>query len=121
MTENDPGADESSSDPAGTFDDVIFRALASRERRRLLSLLLEEEERDVEELATLLLGWDATASGTASDPEDRRRTALRLRHSHLPKLDDAGLIDHDPDRGTVRLASLDPATVELIERSVDTA
>jgi len=120
MTENGPRADESSN-TTGAFDDVIFRSLASRERRRVLSILLDGEQRGSEELATLLLGWDATASGSVGDPEEHRRTVLRLRHSLLPKLDDAGLVDHDPDRGTVRLASLDPHTVELIERSVDTA
>ncbi|QKY19169.1 ArsR family transcriptional regulator [Halolamina sp. CBA1230] len=120
MSENGPQSDEASGEPALAFDDELYRALASRERRRLLSLLLDEEERTVEELATLLLGWDVTASGTVGDPDDRWRTILRLRHSHLPILDEIGVVSYDPDSGTVRAEPLDTATVELIERGVDT-
>lgn len=120
MNENGSRADETSGETELAFDDEIYRALGSRERRRLLHLLLDEEERTVEELATLLLGWDVTASGTVGDPDDRLRTILRLEHVHLPILDEIGLVSYDPDRGTVRAEQLDAATVELIERGVDT-
>lgn len=120
MNENGSRADETSGETELAFDDEIYRALGSRERRRLLHLLLDEEERTVEELATLLLGWDVTVSGTVGDPDDRLRTILRLEHVHLPILDEIGLVSYDPDRGTVRAEQLDAATVELIERGVDT-
>ena len=120
MNENGSRADETSGETELAFDDEIYRALGSRERRRLLHLLLDEEERTVEELATLLLGWDVTVSETVGDPDDRLRPILRLEHVHLPILDEIGLVSYDPDRGTVRAEQLDAATVELIERGVDT-
>ena len=96
----------------------FYRALASRERRRLLALLLDCEERSVEDVATLLVGCDAR-TGTIEGPERRERTLLRLVHAHLPMLQEAGLVTYNPERGTVRVESLAPETVEYIERSLD--
>lgn len=119
MKENGPRTDESRGGSSQGFGRQFHRALASRERRRLLAVLLDGGERQVEEVATLLVGWDATEFNTVEGPADHRRVLIRLHHVHLPMLDDAGLVTHDTEDGTVRIGSLDPATVELIERSVD--
>ncbi|WP_049981500.1 DUF7344 domain-containing protein [Halolamina rubra] len=119
MKENGPRTDESRGDAAPTFEHQFYRAMASRERRRLLYVLLDGEERTVEEVATVLVGWDATESGTVGDPDDRNLVLLRLVHIHLPLLDDAGLVAYDDERGRVRAESLDEATREYIERGID--
>ncbi len=119
MKENGPRTDESRGETARTFDHQFYRAMASRERRRLLYVLLDGEERTVEEVATVLVGWDATESGTVGDPDDRNLVLLRLVHIHLPLLDDAGLVAYDDERGRVRAESLDEATREYIERGID--
>ncbi|GAB7093631.1 hypothetical protein JCM30237_07830 [Halolamina litorea] len=118
--------DDSGSRTDGTgespgFDRQFYRAIASRERRRLLSILLDGDERTVEELATLLLGWEATASGTVGSPDDRRLTLLRLVHIHLPRLDEAEMIEYDQGRGTARIEKLEPGMAEYIEDTVDAA
>lgn len=120
MKNNGPQTDETFGEPSRTSDHQFYRAMASRERRRLLYVLLDRDERTVEEVATVLVGWDATESGTVGDPDDRNLVLLRLVHIHLPLLDDVGLVAYDEDRGTVRLESLDEATCEYIERGVDT-
>ena len=45
---------------------------------------------------------DEIADELADDERDRRRLALNCHHRHLPKLDDAGLIEYDPRSNTVR-------------------
>ncbi|MFO7925841.1 MAG: DUF7344 domain-containing protein [Halobacteriota archaeon] len=100
-------------------DDRLYRALAATERRRLLYLLLDGGERRIEELATVLTGWDATETGTMGTGDDRERTLVELRHVHLPLLADFGLVEYDRQRGTVDVESVDPLLEELLERSVD--
>lgn len=112
---NDDGSRTGS---AGEFGQQFYRVLASRERRRILSLLLDGEERSVGDVATLLVSWDGATTGTAKEPEDRERAHLRLVHAHLPMLEEAGLVMYDPEHGTVRMAPLDTDAVEYLERSV---
>lgn len=100
-------------------DDEFYRALASAQRRRLLSILLDGEERTVEELATLLAGWRATDDGRLVTPADRTRISGELIHIHLPQLSEARLIDYDREAGTVCSTDLDDAIADLIRRSVE--
>ncbi|WP_225335237.1 DUF7344 domain-containing protein [Halomicrobium urmianum] len=69
------------------WDDVVA-GLADQRRRDALVVLASEEELSRDRLAEVL---------AARDQDD---LALQLHHVHLPKLDDAGLIDYDPDEGT---------------------
>lgn len=105
--------------PPRLADDQFYRALASSHRRHLLYCLLETEERTVEELASVLSGWEATAAGTLYTAADRSEVRLQLLHNHLPQLDDAGLIEYDPNSGTVRLRSLQPRPTDIIRQSVE--
>ncbi|AGN00436.1 hypothetical protein L593_02425 [Salinarchaeum sp. Harcht-Bsk1] len=103
-----------SSSSSRISDDRIFRALASKQRRRLLSYLLDGEVRTVEELATALTGWQASESGSMQTAADREQVRIELFHSHLPLLDEVGLIAYDRDRDVVRIESLDPVVEELL-------
>lgn len=116
MNDNGPGTVETRSELSESFGQQFYRALASEERRRLLSLLLDGEQRCVEDVATLLVGWEATATGTAKQPADRKRALLRLVHAHLPMLEEAGLVRYDSERSTVRMESLPAERVEQLER-----
>lgn len=100
-------------------DDRVYRALASTQRRRMLSFLLEEGESTVEEIATMLTGWEATVRGTMRTGDDHRRIVIGLVHVHLPILAEAGLVTHDRQSGTVRIGSLDPSVEDLVRRSVE--
>jgi DNA-binding transcriptional ArsR family regulator len=101
-------------------EDRLYRALAARRRRRVLYVLLVQEESTVGELATLLAGWGATESGTMATPDDRERIVDDLESVHLPVLADAGMVDYDREREAVRLAPLAPSVTELICQSVET-
>lgn len=84
---------------------TLFDCLASGNRRRLLGILSERAPHSLtqRDLATYLV------PGYHSDTEDRDsdadvQQALRaVHHTHLPKLEAAGLIERDPDRETVAI------------------
>jgi hypothetical protein len=46
--------------------------------------------------------------------KDRRRVRLALHHRHLPLLEEAGLVSHDPASGRIALASLSPPAREAL-------
>ena len=104
--------------PPQLAEDQFYRALASHHRRRVLSYLLEENNSNVEELATVLSGWKATTTGTMQTPADRSDLFIELSHNHLPRLADAGLIDYDSQTGSVQLGSLHPQVADVIRQSV---
>ena len=105
--------------PPRLAEDQFYRALAAPQRRRLLYYLLAENESAVEELATVLSGWKATTTGTMHTSADWSELRLTLVHNHLPRLAEAGLIDYDPDDGSVQLTSLHPRVADIIRQSVE--
>lgn len=85
----------------------LLRLVADEDRRQVVEYLAETEDGSatVADLA-VVLETDSPAPGAR--PEEM---AIALNHRHLPKLDEAGVVDYDPDRELVRyLAS------ERIER-----
>lgn len=73
--------------------DRLFEALADRHRRLLLYRLAEAEVATVDELV------DALSDRVAADPA---RLEISLTHTHLPKMDEAAIVDYDRRSSTVR-------------------
>ena len=103
----------------GLADDSLYRALATRERRRVLYVLLDRRECETAELATILTGWNVSETGPMTGPDDRRAVLVRLRHVDLPLLADVGLLTHDAADGVVRLERVDPSVADLVVDSVE--
>ncbi|WP_254545813.1 DUF7344 domain-containing protein [Halomarina pelagica] len=83
--------------------DAIFELLGDRRRRRVLTYLDRYERRvDLNDLAESLT--DDRNGPTAG------RFALTLHHTHLPKLDDAGVVTYDP---TDRIVEREPVADRL--------
>lgn len=76
------------------------RLLSSERRRRILALLSDRTRPiSCDELAARLA---RSAAGTSDpDPDDVRDCRISLHHSHLPAMDDFGVIDYDPATNTV--------------------
>ena len=91
--------------------DLLFRAVADSTRRRLLAVLSTEPEISVAELTDVLVGAASTTDGPVG-PDDRKRVAVELRHTHLPLLADAGLLTHDG--GVVRRTESPEPVADLV-------
>lgn len=78
---------------------AAFSLLADRRRRYVLYHLIETDPDTVpfEEIRDRVLAWERS-DGIEAGPD---RLSVSLRHQHLPKLDDVGLIDWDPDADRV--------------------
>ncbi len=72
-----------------------LEAMAST-RRQHVAGALADSAREIESLDDLV---DAVGERFDDPDEDELRAALH--HVHLPKLDEAGLVDYDPDRHAV--------------------
>ena len=85
--------------------DVIFELLKNRRRREVLSYLLEAEETvTLGELAEQIAAWENDTDVNALSSDQRKRVYVALYQTHLPKMDDAGIVDYDQDRGLITLA-----------------
>ncbi|NHN61153.1 MULTISPECIES: hypothetical protein [Halorussus] len=93
--------------------DEIFE-IVSNQRRRHVVHYLRQQDRPVElrELSTHLAAWENEDPPAAITHDQRRRVYTALRQSHLPKMDEVGVVDFDADRGVVR-PSEGMADVEL--------
>ncbi|WP_231182975.1 ArsR family transcriptional regulator [Haladaptatus sp. DYF46] len=84
--------------------DEIFDVLSHRQRRHVLSTLLDsDDEITVSELAEMT---SSKSDGDAS------RIEVGLHHSHLPRLEGMGIVEYDRDAETVEptaaVADLEP-------------
>ncbi|UTF55456.1 DUF7344 domain-containing protein [Natronosalvus rutilus] len=85
--------------------DVIFELLKNRRRREVLAYLLEAEETvTLGELAEQIAAWENDTDINALSSDQRKRVYVALYQTHLPKMDDAGIVDYDQDRGLITLA-----------------
>ncbi|WP_233274697.1 DUF7344 domain-containing protein [Haladaptatus cibarius] len=71
--------------------DALMELLADHRRRYALYYLQNQEsEVEIDELAGRIAEWD-------SDANDRERILTELRHKHLPKMEEVGIIERDGD------------------------
>ncbi|MFC5971421.1 hypothetical protein ACFPYI_08780 [Halomarina salina] len=80
--------------------DELYRILAVHRRRRVLDALRRTTGgTTVDELVARL----AETAASGDTPPDRTQLRLELSHVDLPMLDEAGLVDRNPESGRVSL------------------
>jgi hypothetical protein len=80
---------------------AAFELLQNARRRGVLYTVKRNGETSIEEVSHRIAAWESTDDQRPTDPES---VETSLVHSHLPKLDSAGVIDYDAEHGTVELA-----------------
>ncbi len=84
----------------------IFEVLSNGRRRQVLHYLKRQEDRqriELRELVDHVAAWENDVSVDEVDADERKRVYTALRQSHLPKMDEAGVIEYDNMRGEVLL------------------
>lgn len=85
--------------------DEVFSLLGDRQRRLVLRYFVEGDsaDADLDDLAAFVLRWEREL-GRATDSD---AVAIALRHSHLPKLAAAGVVEVDDGTSVVRYRGSD--------------
>lgn len=82
--------------------DACLRLVSNRHRRAVINSLRHEAngETTIDDLVDRLHGGEPISVTERSTGRDK--LAIRLTHAHLPKLAEHGVVDYDPEGGTVR-------------------
>jgi hypothetical protein len=92
-----------------TLDDV-YSLLSNRRRRFVIHRLLQTGDTcSLRDLSRMVAAWEYEKEPREVSATERHRVYNGLQQLHLPKLDRAGLVEYDADRGVVR------PTTELAE------
>ncbi|MFC4544292.1 hypothetical protein ACFO5R_20390 [Halosolutus amylolyticus] len=80
----------------------IFEVLRNQRRRYVLQFL-KQDGRPVElgDLAQQIAAWEYETTLDGVTPEQRKRVYTTLQQTHLPKMDTAGILEFDSDRGVI--------------------
>ncbi|MFC7069040.1 DUF7344 domain-containing protein [Halobaculum lipolyticum] len=97
------GGPDDDDEPQHVSEEELFDVLGNTRRRNALHAIVGAEERTHElgELSERVAAWENDVDVAEVDYAERKRVYTALQQSHLPKLDDAGLVEFDKDRGTV--------------------
>ncbi|WP_144799611.1 DUF7344 domain-containing protein [Halorubrum depositum] len=84
-------------------EDELFDVLANQRRWFAVHLLKREEEDRVAigEMAEQIAAWENGIETTEITGNERKRVYTALQQSHLPKMDDAGVVDFNKARGVI--------------------
>lgn len=98
LLERDGGTD----DPDEFPREVVFEMLSNRRRRYVVHYLLDGDgESELRDLARGVAAWENGKRPDEVTSQERRRAYNALQQAHLPRMDDAGLVEFDAARGTV--------------------
>ena len=84
-------------------EDELFDVLANQRRRFAVHLLKREEADKLEigDMAEQIAAWENGIETAEITGNERKRVYTALQQSHLPKMDDAGVVEFNKDRGVV--------------------
>ena len=104
--------------PSNLSLDDIYHLLQTKRRRDVLRYLRDAEEPvRIRELAEQIAAWEAETAVDKLNSSQRQRVYISLYQSHLPKLDNHGIVDYDKDRGRVEATPLTPQLDSYLERA----
>jgi DNA-binding transcriptional ArsR family regulator len=84
--------------------DTIFSMLSNQRRRHVLHYLKRNEgPATIRDLAEQLAAWENGVAVQELTYKQRKRVYTSLHQTHLPKLDDCGVVEYNRDRGVITL------------------
>jgi hypothetical protein len=106
-TDTSPSSEPTSDDDLSRDD--LFHVLQCRRRRLVLKYLHEypgDEPADMSDIAEHIAALEHDTTVDSLRSKQRQRVYIALYQSHLPKMDDAGVINYNQDRGLVEATEL---------------
>lgn len=104
---DDPRTSGSEEQPTELSKDELFHLLQNQRRRQVLVFLQDTEgEINMRDVAEQVAAWENDTTIDALDSNERQRVYIALYQSHLPKLDDAGVLTYNQQRGIVSRTKL---------------
>lgn len=114
-----PDEQHASSEPASMATalskDDVFHLLQCGRRRAVLRILSANDDQSVfrmRDVAEAVAAWEHDTTVAKLHSDQRQRVYISLYQSHLPKLDEHGVIAYDQSRGIIQprplLAVLEP-------------
>ena len=92
------------SDPPQLNQTEVFDILSNDRRRHALHYLLASDEgTDIGELSEQIAAWENDESLEQVTSDERRRVYVSLHQTHLPRMDDAGILQYENSRDTIEL------------------
>ncbi|MES3160313.1 MAG: hypothetical protein PPP55_01930 [Halorubrum sp.] len=83
-------------------EDELFDVLANQRRRFAVHLLKREEESmEIGRMAEQIAAWENDVDMAEITGNERKRVYTALQQSHLPKMDRAGVVEFNKNRGVV--------------------
>jgi len=118
-SEMDVSPEPQESSVEGIPVETMYDMLRNKRRRLVLHYLLNSRDHEavLGSVATQIAAWENEIPVSAVTSTLRKRTYNTLQQNHLPKMDEAGLIEYERDRGTIVLAT-DPRQLELFPRAL---
>ena len=100
-------------DGSSLSDDETFDLLRNERRRETLRYLETNDGRaTLDEVAENIAAKENDTTVEELTSDQRKRVYVGLYQNHMSKLDDAGVVDYDKDRGTIRIT---PAARQLLQ------
>lgn len=100
--------------------DTIFEVLKNRRRRLVLRYLkITSESASIGELAEHVAAIENDIEQAELGSQQRKRVYISLYQCHLPKMDDAGAIQFDQNRGTISLTEAADSFYEYLDEMPD--
>ena len=114
-----PSIDGFSVDERSMSPDVILSAVANERRRAILSVLdtVPDNTLEYETLVNRVADRLRDEETEGVSDEHQQRVRIALHHTHLPKLDEARIIDYEADTGRVQFVggALEQELLKLVE------
>lgn len=121
----DPEADASPSpaeESTGISKDDAFHVLQNSRRRAVLRYLLDRDEPQrlqMRDVAEAVAAWEHGTTTEQLTSDQRQRVYIALYQSHLPKLDELGVIEYDQARGIVEPTRLLAVFAPFLEAGLE--
>lgn len=89
-------------DVGGLSKGEIFEVLQNKRRRYVVQYLRRHGGPvDLGDLATQVASWEYQTPCDAITSKQRKRVYTTLQQTHLPKMDEVGIVAYDSDHGTI--------------------